>query len=50
MNISNSVSDLGNNFDNEIYSKLIEAEQEAKLTDKRYTSVDVLKIMQEAIR
>ena len=42
MNISSSVSDLRNNFDSEIYSKLIEAEQEAKS--------DVLKAMQETIR
>ena len=49
MNISSSVSDLRNNFDSEIYSKLIEAEQEAKSTDKRYTSADVLKAMQETI-
>ena len=50
MNISSSVSDLRNNFDSEIYSKLIEAEQEAKSTDKRSTSADVLKAMQETIR
>ena len=35
MNISSSVSDLRNNFDSEIYSKLIEAEQEAKSTDRQ---------------
>lgn len=31
MNISSSVSDLRNNFDSEIYSKLIEAEPGSKI-------------------
>ena len=36
-------------FDSEIYFKLKEAEREAELTDKRYSSKEVLKAMREAI-
>ena len=36
-------------FESEIYFKLKEAEREAKLTDTRYSSKDVLKAMREAI-
>ena len=36
-------------FDSEIYFKLQAAEKEAALTDKRYSSKDVLKAMREAI-
>ena len=36
-------------FDSEVYFKLKEAEREAELTDKRYSSKDVLKAMREAI-
>lgn len=36
-------------FESEIYFKLKEAEQEAQLTDTRYSSKDVLKAMREAI-
>ena len=36
-------------FESEIYFKLKEAEQEAELTDTRYSSKDVLKAMREAI-
>lgn len=36
-------------FESEIYFKLKEAEQEAELTDTRYSSKDVLKVMREAI-
>lgn len=36
-------------FDSEVYSKLAEAEREAKMTDQRYSSKDVLKAMREAI-
>ena len=37
-------------FDSEVYFKLQAAEKEAALTDKRYSSKDVQKAMQEAIR
>ena len=37
-------------FDSEVYHKLKEAEQEAELTDKRYSSKEVLKAMKEAVR
>ncbi len=37
-------------FDSEVYFKLQAAEKEAALTDKRYSSKDVLKAMREAIR
>ena len=36
-------------LESEIYFKLKEAEQEAELTDTRYSSKDVLKAMREAI-
>lgn len=36
-------------FESDVYSKLKEAEQEAELTDKRYSSKDVLKAMKSAI-
>ena len=36
-------------FESEIYSKLLEAEREAEYTQKRYSSKDVLKAMQEVI-
>lgn len=36
-------------FDSEVYFKLQAAEKEAALTDKRYSSKDVLKAMREAI-
>lgn len=36
-------------FESEIYYKLQAAEREAKMTDQRYTSKDVLKAMREAI-
>ena len=36
-------------FESEVYFKLQEAEREAKLTDKRYASKEVLKAMRDAI-
>ncbi len=36
-------------FESEVYFKLQEAEREADLTEKRYSSKDVLKAMREAI-
>lgn len=36
-------------FDSEVYSKLQAAEREAEMTDKRYSSKEVLKSMKEAI-
>ena len=36
-------------FNSEVYFKLHEAEHEAELTDKRFSSKDVLKAMKEAI-
>ena len=36
-------------FESEVYFKLREAEQEAEMTDKRYSSKDVLNAMREAI-
>jgi len=36
-------------FESEVYFKLREAEREAKLTDKRYSSKEVLKAMRDAI-
>ena len=36
-------------FESEVYFKLQEAEREAELTDKRYSSKEVLKAMREAI-
>jgi len=36
-------------FDSEVYSKLQAAEREAELTDKRYSSKEVLQAMREAI-
>lgn len=36
-------------FESEVYFKLQEAEREAKLTDKRYSSKEVLKTMRDAI-
>ena len=36
-------------FESEVYFKLQEAEKEAELTDKRYSSKDVLKAMKDAI-
>ncbi len=36
-------------FDSEVYFKLQAAEREAELTDKRYSSKEVLQAMREAI-
>ncbi len=36
-------------LESEVYFKLQEAEREAELTDKRYSSKEVLKAMREAI-
>ena len=36
-------------FESEVYFKLQEAEKEAELTDQRYSSIDVLKAMKDAI-
>lgn len=36
-------------FESEVYFKLQEAEKEAKLTDKRYSSSEVLQAMREVI-
>ncbi len=36
-------------FESEIYSKLQAAEREAELTDKRFSSEDVLKAMKKAV-
>lgn len=36
-------------FESEVYFKLKEAEREAELTDKRYSSKDILKAMRETI-
>lgn len=36
-------------FENEVYFKLLEAEKEAELTDKRYSSKEVLKAMKDVI-
>ena len=36
-------------FDSEVYCKLKEAEREAELTDRRYSSKEVWKAMREAI-
>lgn len=36
-------------LDSEVYFKLKEAEREAELTDKRYSSKDILKAMRETI-
>lgn len=36
-------------FDSEVYSKLLEAEREAELTDRRYSPKEVLRSMREAI-
>ena len=36
-------------FESEVYFKLREAEREAELTDKRYSSKEVLQAMREAI-
>ena len=36
-------------FDSEVYVKLREAEREAELTNKRYSSKEVLKAMKDAI-
>ena len=36
-------------FESEVYFKLQEAEREAKLTDKRYSSKEVLMSMRDAI-
>ena len=59
MNMIRPVSDLRNNFadisntvlqwESEIFFKLQEAEREAELTDRRYSSKDVLKAMKAAI-
>lgn len=37
-------------FENEVYCKLQVAEREAELTDQRYSSEDVLKLMKESIK
>lgn len=39
----------GLQFESEVYFKLQEAEREAELTSKRYSSKEVLKAMREAI-
>ncbi len=36
-------------FESEIYSKLLEAEKEAELTNKRFSSKETLNAMKEAI-
>jgi prevent-host-death family protein len=36
-------------FESEVYSKLLEAEREAELTNKRYSSKEVLKVLRETI-
>lgn len=36
-------------FESEVYSKLQAAEREAELTDKRYSSKEILQAMREAI-
>lgn len=36
-------------FDSEVYFKLLEAEKEADLTDKRYSSKDILRSLRDAI-
>ena len=36
-------------FESEVYFKLQEAEKEAELTDKRYSSKEVFKAMKDAI-
>lgn len=36
-------------FESEVYFKLQEAEREAELNDKRYSSKDVLKAMRESL-
>lgn len=36
-------------FESEVYFKLREAEREVKLTDRRYSSEEVLKAMRETI-
>lgn len=36
-------------FESEVYFKLQEAEREAELTDKRFSSKDILKAMRETI-
>ena len=36
-------------FESEVYFKLREAEQEAEMTAKRYSSKDVLKAMRDAV-
>ena len=37
-------------FQSEVYFKLQEAEREAELSDKRYSSKDVLQAVKEAIK
>lgn len=37
-------------FESELYAKLLAAEKEAELTDKRYSSEDVLEAMRDIIR
>lgn len=37
-------------FQNKLYTKLKEAEQEAQLQNKRYTSKDVLKALKDVIK
>lgn len=37
-------------FQSEVYFKLLEAERESELLDKRYTSKDVLKTLKETIK
>jgi len=37
-------------FESDVYFKLLEAEREAEHTDKRFSSKEVLKAMQEAIK
>jgi prevent-host-death family protein len=37
-------------FESEVYFKLLEAERESAHTDKRYSSKEVLKAMQDTIR
>lgn len=38
-----------NQFDSEVYFKLREAEKEAELTDKRYSSKEILQAMMRTI-
>lgn len=37
-------------LESEVYTKLLEAEREAELTEKRFSSKDVMKTLREAIQ